>query len=219
MNYVWIGERVSVVDVEQLLRNVLMEKPEKQWGPNSTFKYPLRGGTGFLYEGMRRYVEHKLELNTPVVAVDPDAKVVTTADGRRWEYDVLLSTMPLNHLVERTEGTPDAVRAAAADLVWSGSHIVGIGVDRPRRLREELDLLPRARRPLLPGHLPVELLPLPDRRPRPVQPAHRDVDVAVQARGRDDDRGSRRRRARHDRPARRRGPRTARRALALLPAR
>src|SRR4051812_16608989 len=131
MNYVWIGERVAVVDVEQLLRNVLLEKPEKQWGPNSTFKYPLRGGTGFLYEGMRRFVEHKLELNTPVVAVDPEAKVVTTSDGRRWEYDVLLSTMPLDHLVERTDGTPDAVRAAAGDLVWSGSHIVGIGVDRP----------------------------------------------------------------------------------------
>jgi protoporphyrinogen oxidase len=131
MNFVWIGERVSVVDVEQLLRNVLLEKPEKQWGPNSTFRYPLRGGTGHLYEGMRRYVEHKLELETPVVAVDPVEKVVTTADGRRWPYDVLLSTMPLNHLVERTEGTPDAVREAAGDLVWSGSHIVGIGVDRP----------------------------------------------------------------------------------------
>jgi protoporphyrinogen oxidase len=62
MNFVWIGERVSVVDVEQLLRKVLLEKPEKQWGPNSTFRYPLRGGTGFLYEGMRRFVEHKLEL-------------------------------------------------------------------------------------------------------------------------------------------------------------
>ena len=131
MNYVWIGERVSVVDVEQLLRNVLLTKPEKQWGPNSTFKYPLHGGTGFLYEGMRGFVEHKLELNTPVVAVDPAEKVVTTSDGRRRPYDVLLSTMPLNHLVERTEGTPGAVRRAAGDLVWSGSHIVGIGVDRP----------------------------------------------------------------------------------------
>ena len=105
MNYVWIGERVSVVDVEQLLRNVLIEKPEIAWGPNSTFRYPLRGGTGFLYERCARFVEHKLELNTPVVAVDPGEKVVTTADGRRWPYDVLLSTMPLNHLVERTQGT------------------------------------------------------------------------------------------------------------------
>ncbi len=131
MNFVWIGERVSVVDVEALLRNVLFEKPEKQWGPNSTFKYPLRGGTGFLYEAMRTYVEHKLELNCPVVSVDPDAKVVRTADGRTWEYDVLLSTMPLNKLIGGMEGVPEAVTTATGDLVWSGSHIVGIGVDRP----------------------------------------------------------------------------------------
>ena len=132
MNFGWIGERVSVVDVESLLRNVLFEKPEKQWGPNSTFKYPLRGGTGFLYERLRAFVEHKLELNTPVVQVDARAKVVHTADGRRWPYDVLLSTAPLNQLVGRyLDGVPDAVRAAAGRLEWSGSHIVGIGVDRP----------------------------------------------------------------------------------------
>jgi len=131
MNFVWIGERVSVVDVEDLLRNVLFEKPEKAWGPNSTFKYPLRGGTGHLYEGMRRYVEPKLELSCPVVAVDPGEKVVRTADGRRWPYDVLLSTMPLNRLITSSEGVPDTVRAAAGQLGWSGSHIVGIGVDRP----------------------------------------------------------------------------------------
>jgi UDP-galactopyranose mutase len=131
MNYVWIGERVSVVDPEALLRNVLFDRPEKTWGPNSTFKYPLRGGTGFLYEGMRRYVEDHLELNCPVEAVDPVAKTVRTADGRTFGYDVLLSTMPLNHLIARTEGVPDRVAAAVDGLGWSGSHIVGIGVDRP----------------------------------------------------------------------------------------
>jgi UDP-galactopyranose mutase len=131
MNYVWIGERVSVVNTEDLLRNVLFDKPEKQWGPNSTFKYPLYGGTGFLYEGMRKYVEDHLRLNTPVAAVDPVAKIVRTADGETYPYDVLLSTMPLNKLIAGTEGVPDAVSSAATQLGWSGSHIVGIGIDRP----------------------------------------------------------------------------------------
>ncbi|MCA1822983.1 MAG: NAD(P)/FAD-dependent oxidoreductase [Mycobacteriales bacterium] len=131
MNYVWIGERVATVNVEDLLRSVLFDKPETQWGPNSTFKYPLHGGTGFLYEGMRRYVEHKLELSCPVVSVDTVDKVVRTGDGRQWPYDVLLNTMPLNRLIASTQSVPDAVRRAARDLGWSGSHIVGIGVDRP----------------------------------------------------------------------------------------
>jgi UDP-galactopyranose mutase len=131
MNYVWIGERVSVVDVEALLRNVIVGAPEKKWGPNSTFDYPLYGGTGSLYEGMRLTVQAHLELNCPVVSVDPAAKVVRTAGGRTWAYDVLLSTLPIPELLRITEGVPDAVAAAAGDLMWSGSHIVGIGLDRP----------------------------------------------------------------------------------------
>ncbi len=131
MNHVWIGERVSVVDVETILRNVILGDDQLSWGPNNTFRYPLRGGTGHLYEGLRGYVESKLHLETPVVSVDPRAKEVRTADGRVWPYDVLLSTMPLNRLIACTEGVPDTVRRAAGDLVWSGSHIVGVGLDRP----------------------------------------------------------------------------------------
>ena len=131
MNYVWIGERVSVIDTEAVLRNVILEEDHRSWGPNNTFKYPLRGGTGFLYEGLREVVQDNLELETPVASVDPVAKEVRTTDGRRWPYDVLLSTMPLNKLVAATEGVPDTVRSAAGKLGWSGSHIVGVGIDRP----------------------------------------------------------------------------------------
>ncbi|HEX3623074.1 MAG TPA: FAD-dependent oxidoreductase [Acidimicrobiales bacterium] len=131
MNYIWIGERVSVVDVEAILRNVILGEDQNSWGPNNTFKYPLKGGTGFLYEGMRRFVEPNLHLQTPVASVDPVAKVVTTTDGRTWPYDALLNTMPLNKLVGCTESVPDAVREAVDGLVWSGSHIVGVGIDRP----------------------------------------------------------------------------------------
>jgi UDP-galactopyranose mutase len=131
MNYGWIGERVSVVDVETILRNVILGEDQVSWGPNNTFKYPLRGGTGHLYEGLKTFVEQNLELETPVASVDANAKVVRTTDGREWPYDVLLNTMPLNKLVACTDGAPDAVRHAADDLVWSGSHIVGVGIDRP----------------------------------------------------------------------------------------
>jgi UDP-galactopyranose mutase len=131
MNHVWIGERVSVVDVETILRNVLLREDQVSWGPNNTFKYPLRGGTGHLYEGLRQYVAPNLELETSVTGIDPVAKVVRTADGRSYPYDALLSTMPLNKLLGSIDGVPDHLHQAAGDLLWSGSHIVGVGIDRP----------------------------------------------------------------------------------------
>jgi len=100
-------------------------------GPNDTFKYPLRGGTGFPYDGLRQFVEPHLRLGTRVSSIDSQAKVVTSTDGRAWPYDVLLSTMPLNRLIACTDGAPDEVRAAVDGLHWSGSHIVGVGLDRP----------------------------------------------------------------------------------------
>ena len=131
MNFIWIGERVSVVDTDAVLRNVLLEEDQVSWGPNNTFKYPLRGGTGYLYDQLRRYVDHNLHLETPVASVDPVAKEVRTAGGQVFGYDVLLSTMPLNHLIGRMESVPDDVRSAVDGLHWSGSHIVGVGLDRP----------------------------------------------------------------------------------------
>jgi UDP-galactopyranose mutase len=117
--------------VEAVLRNVVYDQAAKSWGPNNTFRYPLRGGTGTLYRGLHEALADCIELRTEVASIDPDEQVVTTADGRTFGYDRLLSTMPLNRFVDRLETVPDAVRRAAGDLVWSGSHIVGVGVDRP----------------------------------------------------------------------------------------
>jgi UDP-galactopyranose mutase len=131
MSFDWMDERVAPIDVESLLRDVILGEDESSWGPNSTFRYPERGGTGALCEALRVLVDDHLELEAPVAAVDPAAKRVVTSDGRSWPYDVLLSTMPLNTLVSLLPDVPADVRAAADALVWSGSHIVGVGIDRP----------------------------------------------------------------------------------------
>jgi len=132
MNYGWIAERVAVVDVEKVLRNVLLDQADMAWGPNNTFKYPLKGGTGALWEGMRPFVEEHLRLNSPVVAVDPVEKEVRTARGEAYPYDILINTMPVNRLVQSMEGVvPTAIRDAMARLQWNSSHIVAVGIDRP----------------------------------------------------------------------------------------
>jgi UDP-galactopyranose mutase len=131
MTFDWIAERVAVVDLEAVLRDVLSGEPASPWGPNSRFRYPLRGGTGALFESIAAPLRDRIVLGAATVAVDPDARVVRTADDRTWPYDLLLSTMPLDRLVAVTEQVPDGVRAAAGTLVHAGGHIVGIGLDRP----------------------------------------------------------------------------------------
>jgi protoporphyrinogen oxidase len=132
MNKEWIGERVSVVDIPRVLGNVVLDRDDAGWGPNSTFKYPRHGGTGGLFARMQPYVNDNLRLNAPVAGVDVDRKEVLLADGTRERYDILLSTIPVDLFVKSASGeVPDEVRCEASRLRHSGSYIVGIGVEQP----------------------------------------------------------------------------------------
>src|SRR5689334_23114862 len=132
MNKEWIGERVSVVDIKRVLGNVVLDRDEVTWGPNATFKYPRYGGTGGIFERMQPYVQDQLRLNTPTAAVDPERKEVILEDGSREKYDLLLSTMPMDLLVDAMTGdVPDGVVDAAQQLRHSGSYIVGVGIRQP----------------------------------------------------------------------------------------
>jgi protoporphyrinogen oxidase len=132
MNKEWIGERVAMVDIHRVLGNVILDRDDAGWGPNSTFKYPLHGGTGGLFERMRPYVEQNLRLNAPVAGVDLGRKEVVLRDGTRERYDLLLNTTPLDLLVRGLSGeVPDDVRCQASRLRHSGSYIVGVGVNQP----------------------------------------------------------------------------------------
>ncbi|NUQ20469.1 MAG: NAD(P)-binding protein [Gemmatimonadaceae bacterium] len=132
MNKEWIGERVSVVDIKRVLGNVVLDRDDAGWGPNSTFKYPLHGGTGGLFERMQPYVADNLRLNTPVSHVDVDAKEVVLADGSRERSDILMNTMPLDVLVKGMTGDgPEGIRCEASRLRHSGGYIVGIGLKQP----------------------------------------------------------------------------------------
>jgi UDP-galactopyranose mutase len=129
MAHGWIGERVSPIDLETLLREVLVGELTPAWGPNQVFRYPRRGGTGHLFQALAAPFADHIHLQSPAVSVDPILKVVRTADGERWPYDELLSTIPLNRLMAITEGVPCRVASRARELMWSGTHIVAVAVD------------------------------------------------------------------------------------------
>ena len=131
MNKEWIGERVALPSLERVLGNVILDRGDAGWGPNNTFKYPLYGGTGGLFERIVPYIKDHLVLESPAVSVDTGAKIVRFADGREERYDVLMTTLPMDKFVALTTDAPDSVRDETRRLRHSGSFIVGVGVDRP----------------------------------------------------------------------------------------
>ena len=127
----WIAERVSVVDIERVLGNVIYEKDDVAWGPNNTFRFPLTGGTGEIYRRFGEAVKDKTTLEAEVVEIDTAHKRIKLAGGETDEYDVLITTVPLNHLAACLAPKRADLVEAASRLRWNSAFIVGLGIERP----------------------------------------------------------------------------------------
>lgn len=128
----WIAERVSVINFDQALQSVLLEQDGSDWGPNNTFMYPLRGGTGEVFRRLaNRLPKERLHYNTGVVHLDLKRRIVTLNNGSEVQYNSLINTMPLNELIKRAENVPDYIRKCAEQLRHSGTIIVGCAFKIP----------------------------------------------------------------------------------------
>jgi protoporphyrinogen oxidase len=131
MSKAWMAERVSLVDLKRVLANVVLERDDLSWGPNNTFRYPLYGGTGGLYQRFVPYLGDHLRLNREVVEIDITRKRLRLSDGSQDHYDRLLSAMPIPELLKKLRPVPAGLVEAAGGLHHSHGLVVGVGVAKP----------------------------------------------------------------------------------------
>jgi protoporphyrinogen oxidase/glycosyltransferase involved in cell wall biosynthesis len=126
----WLGGRVPLPDLNQIIEGAL-EPVAKPMGPNARFGYPKRGGFQALVSGFVPHIRGKIELNADAVSILPDEHTVVLADGRRLQYEQLISTMPLPELVRLIgNAAPPEVKQAAAGLRHISIRCVNIGIAR-----------------------------------------------------------------------------------------
>jgi protoporphyrinogen oxidase len=130
MSKSWMAERVAVVDFKRLLENVLYERDDAGWGPNSKFRFPLHGGTGEIYRNMANRFPAKVKTCKELVAVDTANRRVSFSDGTGDTYDVLISTAPLDLLVGMLKQPDGKLLEAAADLHHNNLLVLGIGLEK-----------------------------------------------------------------------------------------
>jgi len=129
MSAKWIGERVSVVSLERVLKNIILGLDDVSFGPNNVFKFPLFGGTGEIFRRLAARIEGKIATSQVAASIDPAAKTLATESGERFTFDTLLFTGPLDLLAAKIiRGAPDAVREAAGRLEHNGALIAGVGI-------------------------------------------------------------------------------------------
>lgn len=126
----WLGGRVPLPDLGEIIDGAL-QPVARPMGPNARFGYPRRGGFQALMNGFLPHIRGKLELNAEVAQVLPLEHMLALADGRRYRYEHLISTMPLPELIRLIGAqAPEAVKAAARALRHVSIRCVNIGVAR-----------------------------------------------------------------------------------------
>jgi protoporphyrinogen oxidase len=124
----WIAERVSVVDLARIERNMAECRDEVAWGPNNLFRFPKRGGTGAIYKAVAEQFQNRICLEHDLTGINFAAKQLRFGNGFACSYDRLITTLPIDKLISMSDDAPAKVREAAGRLLHNSVYVVGIGV-------------------------------------------------------------------------------------------
>src|ERR1700761_5676420 len=134
MQCAWLGERVAAPDLKNVTKNVILQKAAGGWGPNATFRFPARDGTGGIWIAVAKTLpkeKTRFGSHGEVQKVDADKKRVLLRDGTVVNYKKLVSTMAVDQLVEKM--ADEKLVSLSKGLFYSSTHVIGVGIrgERP----------------------------------------------------------------------------------------
>jgi len=136
----WLGERVAAPNVKLVTKNVILNKTAGNWGPNATFRFPAKGGTGGIWIAVADTIKKeqtRFGETGAVTKIDADKKVVSMKDGSTIKYNKLITTMQVDSLVEFMGDRE--LMSLSKELFYSSTHVIGVGVrgQRPERIGDK----------------------------------------------------------------------------------
>ena len=131
MNKTWVGDRVSQIDMLKIIGN-RHKTGDSGWGPNATFRYPARGGTGAIWKAVasglpKEKIQYGYRADTwSLKHKSVHATNAQETSGDAFFYDVVISTLPLDRLSDLFVDGVDYIPSAPR-LRYQTTHVVGLG--------------------------------------------------------------------------------------------
>ena len=125
----WVSERIAAArgNHERFETSGGKRKPLQD---DTTVAYPSRGGFGEITKALARRVRN-LRLATSVKRIDPLKNKIYTEAGEVLPWRRLVSTLPLNKLLEMSEHVPESLRLEISRLEHISLKLVFVVVGRP----------------------------------------------------------------------------------------
>lgn len=123
----WLGPRLYKPKMDEVIHGAL-SKETKDVHYISDFRYPEKGGfVSFLKKFIK---DSEIKLDHNLLEIDNELKSLTFENGKVYEYDYLISSIPLPHLIPKIKNIPKNVLKAANELTCSKCVLVNVGIDR-----------------------------------------------------------------------------------------
>lgn len=113
----WL-EKLPNVSFEDTLRSCLTHKPYGQQPGHASFYYPEKYGYGELWLRMADAIAPKVLYDVKVTELDCDRRRISTEDGRCFEAETIITTIPWN-CFENLSGMPEDIQASIRQLKTS----------------------------------------------------------------------------------------------------
>lgn len=126
----WASERIVQPKFNEIIEGAIIKKPFTNF-PNNIVRYSRNGGFEEIFKqfGNSYNINRFIQKGTIIkINPDPTKKIVILEDGRQIQFDKIISTLPLNELVNIIDDVPEECIKAAQKLKYFGLNLVNITV-------------------------------------------------------------------------------------------
>lgn len=124
----WVGSRMYKPSLEEVEKGC-----ESAETPNTYYakemRYPSHGGYKTFITPMVKDID--IRTNSGVDTIDLNNKTVRLTDGKTYEFDNLISSLPLTEIYKLIKDVPDYVLAASEKLNYTSGYLVSLGFNKP----------------------------------------------------------------------------------------
>lgn len=128
----WTGRFVPATSLTQIITGIQHTPEPTSVGYNAQFLYPRTGGIQFWTHAFARHIKKPIYTNSTVTKINTHTKTVTLSSGAVEPYTHLISTVPLDNLLDIiTEQAHTNIKSARENLACARVININMGIARP----------------------------------------------------------------------------------------
>lgn len=124
----WVGSRMYKPSLEEVEKGC-----ESSETPNTYYakemRYPSQGGYKAFITPMVKDID--IRTNSGVDKIDLNNKTIRLTDGKTYEFDNLISSLPLTEICKLINNVPEYVLEASEKLNYTSGYLVSLGFNKP----------------------------------------------------------------------------------------